>query len=370
MIGDILERALSGERLSVDDGVRLFESDDIHAIGSAANQIRRRLHGDKTYYIVNCHINYTDICVNQCKFCAYSRREDDPRGYVMSAEEAVAKAAEHNERLKFSEIHIVGGCHPKLRLEYYTNLLSSLRSAFPDAHLQAFTAVEIAHIANVEGADVPSVLKELKAAGLGSIPGGGAEIFDPGVRAATCPEKLPGDRWLDVMRQAHELGIRSNATMLYGHVETHRQRIEHMARIREVQDRTGGFLTFIPLKFHPCNTQLPCGHQSAVDDLKTYAISRLMLDNVAHVKAFWIMLGVKLSQVALSFGADDFDGTVVEEKITHRAGATTPLALSIPEIRALIEETGTVAVERNTLYEPVVRDSEIPDQVTWDEVTR
>jgi aminodeoxyfutalosine synthase len=355
MIRGILDKALSGERLSVDDGARLFESDDLHAIGSAANEIRRRLHGNRTYYIVNCHINYTDICTNHCKFCAYSRREDDPSGYVMSAEDAVAKASEHWDKLRFSEIHIVGGCHPTLRLDYYTNLLSSLHRAFPDAHLQAFTAVEIAHIAEVEGTDVPTVLKELQAAGLGSIPGGGAEIFDPDVRAATCPEKLPGDQWLGVMRQAHELGIKSNATMLYGHVETHRQRVEHMAGIRELQDRTGGFLTFIPLKFHPHHTELVASNQSAIDDLKTYAISRLMLDNVPHVKAFWIMLGVKLSQVALSYGADDFDGTVVEEKITHRAGATTPLALSIPDINALIEETGAVPIERDTLYNEVAR---------------
>lgn len=355
MIEGILDKALSGGRLSVEDGVRLFESDDLHSIGSAANQIRRRLHGDRTYYIVNCHINYTDICKNQCKFCAYSRREDDPRGCVMSAEEAVAKASEHWDRLKFSEIHIVGGCHPKLRLDYYTGLLTSLHRAFPDAHLQAFTAVEIAHIAEVEGLDVATVLRELKAAGLGSIPGGGAEIFDPEVRAATCPEKLPGDGWLDVMRQAHEMGIRSNATMLYGHVESHRQRVEHMVRIRDLQDLTGGFLTFIPLKFHETNTELAAANQSTIDDLKTYAISRLMLDNVQHIKAFWIMLGVKLSQVALSYGADDFDGTVVEEKITHRAGATTPLALSISDIKALIEETGTVPIERDTLYNEVSR---------------
>jgi len=242
-----------------------------------------------------------------------------------------------------------------LRLGYYTALLGSLRAAFPDVHLQAFTAVEIAHIAHVEQMDVSSVLKELRSAGLGSIPGGGAEIFDPEVRAATCPEKLPGDQWLDVMRQAHELGIKSNATMLYGHVESHRQRVEHMIKIREMQDLTGGFLTFIPLKFHETNTELAASNQSAIDDLKTYAIARLMLDNVPHIKAFWIMLGVKLSQVALSYGADDFDGTVAEEKITHRAGATTPIALSIPEIKALIEETGSVPIERDTLYNEVSR---------------
>lgn len=358
-VADILERALAGERLSFEEGVRLFESNDLAAIGAAANEIRRRWHGKNTYYVVNCHINYTDVCRNNCRFCAYSRRQDDPRGYVMSAEEVLRRASEHYERLKFTEIHLVGGCHPSLRLDYYIGLLCLLRQAFPDVHLQAFTAVEIANIAFVEGLDVSSVLRSLKDAGLGSIPGGGAEVFDPEVRTELCPEKLPGEEWLNVMREAHGLGIRSNATMLYGHIESYRQRVEHMIAIRELQDRTGGFLTFIPLKFHQQNTQIPLSsiRQSAVDDLKTYAVARLLLDNVPHIKAFWIMLGIKLAQVALSFGVDDFDGTVVEEKITHRAGAVTPQGLTVSDIRALIEETGGAAVERNTLYAKVTRDA-------------
>lgn len=356
-VGDILRSVLDGDRLSVDDAVRLFESDDIAAIGAAANEVRRRWHRDRTYYVVNCHINYTDICRNRCKFCAYSRGEDDPAGYVMSVDEVVSRAEEHHARLKFTEIHIVGGCHPLLPLSYYTDMLTALRSRFPDVHLQAFTAVEIANIARVEELPVRDVLRELKNAGLGSIPGGGAEVFDSRVRAELCPEKLSGEEWLDVMREAHKMEIRSNATMLYGHIESYRERAAHIAAIRELQDRTGGFLAFIPLKFHQANTGIDqrAIRQSAIDDLKTYAISRLMLDTVPHIKVFWIMLGLKLAQVALNFGADDFDGTVVEERITHRAGAQTPEGLPVSEIRALIEETGTVPVERDTVYSGVVR---------------
>jgi len=357
-VGDILQRALDGERLSVDDGVQLFESDDLAAIGAAANEIRRRLNGDRTYYVVNRHINYTDVCVNRCAFCAFSRSEDDPDAYLLSVEEIVDRAADLYEQMKFTELHIVGGLHPDLGLGYYTDMLGALKSRFPNVHLQAFTAVEIAHIAEVSEWSVPEVLTELKQAGLGSIPGGGAEVFDPRVRAAICPEKMSGRDWLDLMRDAHGLGIKSNATMLYGHVETYRERVEHIVTIRELQDETGGFMAFIPLKFHPSNTRL--GHLakplSAVEDLKVYAVSRLLLDNVPHIKVFWIMLGLKLGQVALSFGADDFDGTVVEEKITHRAGATTPESLSVDELVRLIRETGTVPVERDTVYDEVTRD--------------
>jgi len=357
-VGDVLRRALDGRRLSAEDGVRLFASDDLPAIGAAADEMRRRRTGARTYYVVNRHINYTDICVNRCAFCAFSRSADDPEAYVMSVDEVVARAAAFYDAMRFTELHLVGACHPNLPFDYYTGMLSALKSRFPDVHVQAFTAVEIAHIARLAGMSVREALVELRNAGLGSIPGGGAEVFAGRVRAALCPEKLPAEGWLDVMREAHLLGIKSNATMLYGHVESDRERVEHMVALRELQDRTGGFMAFIPLKFHPANTRVQgkLRTQSAADDLKVYAISRLMLDNIPHVKVFWIMLGIKLAQVALSFGADDFDGTVVEEKITHRAGAATPEALTPAEIRALIEETGTVPVERDTLYNEVIRD--------------
>ena len=357
-VGEILRRALEGERLSVEDGARLFECDDLHAIGAAANEVRRRRHENRTYYVVNRHINYTDVCRNRCAFCAFSRSVGEPDAYVMSIDEIVDRAAALHDRMRFTELHIVGGCHPDLPLEYYTGMLSALKSRFADVHLQAFTAVEIANVADVAGMSVRDVLAALREAGLGSIPGGGAEVFGERVRSRLCPEKLGSEQWLAVMREAHSLGIKSNATMLYGHIETDRERVEHMAALRELQDSTGGFMAFIPLKFHPANTRVAgeLRKQSAIDDLKVYAISRLMLDNVAHVKVFWIMLGIKLAQVALSFGANDFDGTVVEEKITHRAGAATPEALTVAEIRRLIEETGTVPTERNTLYQEVMRD--------------
>jgi len=354
---DILHRALDGQRLSVDDGVRLFESSDVHAVGAAANEVRRRLHGDRTYYVVNRHINYTDICRNHCRFCAFSRVEGADGAYLMSVDEVVDRAARYHDEMRYTELHIVGGCHPSLPLSYYTDMLSALRSRFPGVHIQAFTAVEIANMADIAGFSVRDTLVALRDSGLGSIPGGGAEVFSSRVRAATCPEKLTGDDWLAVMREAHKLGINSNSTMLYGHIETPRERVEHMLRLRELQDETGGFLTFIPLKFHAANTQMADVHPkaNAIDDLKTFAVARLMLDNIPHVKVFWIMLGVKLAQVALSFGADDFDGTVVEEKITHRAGAATPEGLTVRELLSLISETGTRPVERDTLYREVTR---------------
>lgn len=351
-VGDVLGRVMDGERLSIEDGVRLFESDDITAIGAAANEIRRRLNGNLAYYVVNRHINYTDICKNRCRFCAFSRDQGDSDAYAMSVQQIVEQAESEWQRMRYSELHIVGGLHPTLPLSYYTDMLSSLSQRLPTIHIQAFTVVEIAHIAEIARISVREALAALKDAGLGSIPGGGAEVFSPRVRSIVCPEKMPGSKWLEVMREAHSLEIKSNATMLFGHVETHRERIEHMAALRELQDETGGFMTFIPLKFHAANTDLTdlASTTSALDDLKLYSISRLMVDNIPHLKVFWIMLGLKLAQTALSFGADDFDGTVVEEKITHRAGAKTPEGLTVADIKRLIEETGLIPTERDTVY--------------------
>lgn len=356
-VADVLDRALNGERLTAEDGLRLFASDDLHAIGLAANEIRHRINGNRTYYVVNRHINYTDICKNRCTFCAYSRGEDDSDAYAMSVDEVLARAGAYYDEIKFTELHIVGGLHPTLPLSYYTDMLSGIRDRFPGVHVQAFTAVEIAHIANIAGLSIRDTLATLRDAGLGSLPGGGAEVFSERVRDVICPEKMPASDWLNVMQQAHELGIKSNSTMLYGHMETVQEQIDHMLALRDLQDKTGGFMTFIPLKFHPENTKLAhlAAKRSSVDDLKLYAISRLMLDNIPHIKVFWIMLGLKLAQVALSYGADDFDGTVVEEKITHRAGATTPEGLTVADLIRLIEETGTVPVERDTIYNEVRR---------------
>jgi aminodeoxyfutalosine synthase len=358
-IGDIVEKVEQGTRLDFDDGVRLFESDDLLAIGWAANLLRRRLNGDRTYYIVNRHINYTNVCRNRCRFCAFSKSEGEPGAYTMSVEEVIRKAEDARQsRIKsgITELHIVGGLHPDLPFSYYIEMLSELKRRMSDVHLQAFTAVEIDHLARIAGLSIRETLTELRDAGLGSLPGGGAEVFSPRIRQELCAEKLSSEAWLSVMRTAHGLGIRSNATMLYGHIETAEERIDHLLRLRELQDETGGFLTFIPLAFHPKGTDLNgIRKPSGIDDLKMIAISRLMLDNFPHIKVFWIMLGLKLAQVALHFGADDFDGTVVEEKITHAAGADTPEGLSVGEILRLITETGTVPVERDTLYNEVKR---------------
>ncbi len=354
-LDDIVAKVERGERLNFEDGLRLFHSQDIHTIGHLANIVRERKNGNRAYYILNRHINYTNICKNRCKFCAFSRDKGEDGAYVMEMEEILDKA-EDVIKEGSTEIHIVGGLHPELKFDYYVKMLGELHQRYPEVHLQAFTAVEIAHLAEVSNLTVRSVLEELKNAGLGSLPGGGAEVFSPQTREQVCPEKLSGDGWLDVMRQAHEVGLRSNATMLYGHVETAEDRINHLIKLRELQDETGGFMSFIPLAFHPKNTGLSnLSGTTAMLDLKTLAIGRLMLDNFDHVKAFWIMLGVKLAQVSLSFGVDDIDGTVVEEKITHSAGADTPEALSVSELVGLIKEAGREPVERDTLYNAVNR---------------
>lgn len=387
-IADIAAKVEAGERLTFEDGVRLFNSPELAAVGYLADIVRRRKNGDRTYYVVNRHINYTDICKNRCKFCAFSRNIGEDGAYAMTVPEVVEKAEAYYDYLKFTELHIVGGLHPKLPFEYYTGMLSSLRDRFPKVHLQAFTAVEIKHLSEIGGFTVEEALLRLKDAGLGSIPGGGAEVFASHARNEICPEKISGEEWLSVMLTAHSLGIRSNATMLYGHVETVEERVDHLIRLREGQDAAlqtlrqaqgdskgaqgdmvraaggiggaqgdVGFMAFIPLRFHPMHTRLSHITQppSGMDDLKMIAISRLMLDNFEHIKVFWIMFGLKLAQVALSFGADDFDGTVVEEKITHRAGAETPEGLTVEDIRRMIRETGTLPVERDTIYREVTR---------------
>ncbi|MBV6466132.1 MAG: Aminodeoxyfutalosine synthase [Anaerolineales bacterium] len=352
---DILQKAAEGKRLNFEDGVRLFRSNDILPIGHTANIVRERKNGNKAYYITNRHINYSNICKNRCKFCAFSREKEAPGSYEMALDEILEKALAATEG-GATEFHIVGGLHPDLPFDFYVKMIREIHESCPNVHIQAFTAVEIEHLSQIARLSVRQILMALKEAGLGSLPGGGAEVFSPKIREQLCPEKLSGEGWLRVMREAHSLGLRSNATMLYGHVETPEDRISHLIKLRELQDETGGFLTFIPLAFHPKNTELSnSSGTTALLDLKVIAISRLMLDNFDHIKAYWIMLGIKLSQVALGFGVDDIDGTVQEEKITHAAGAETPEALSIREIIKLIEEAGREPVERDTLYNPVKR---------------
>jgi aminodeoxyfutalosine synthase len=354
-LGRIAEKVEEGGRLGLEEAIRLYESDDLLLLGQMANTVKERKSGNKAYYIVNRHINYTNVCKNRCRFCAFSKEKNQPEGYTMGVEEVLEEARGVVEQ-GATEIHIVGGLHPHLGLDYYLKVLSGLRERFPRIHLQAFTAVEVAHIAERAGLTVRDTLKELVQAGLDSLPGGGAEVFSSRIRKELCPDKLSGEGWLAVMRQAHELGLRSNATMLYGHLETPLERIKHLLALRELQDETGGFMSFIPLAFHSDNTSLQeLPRTTAHLDLKTLAISRLLLDNFPHIKAFWVMLGVKLAQVSLSVGVDDIDGTVVQEKITHSAGADTPEELSVEEIVRLIKEAGREPVERDTLYRRVIR---------------
>jgi aminodeoxyfutalosine synthase len=349
-LGDILEKVEAGQRLSIDDGLRLFNNKNILAIGYLADIVRRRLNGDKAYFIYNQHINYSNICINLCKFCAFGREKESELAYEMSVEEVKEKVrARLSEPI--TEIHMVGGIHPELPFNYYLELLRGIKEVRPEVHIQAFTCVEIAHLADRAGDTIEETLKQLIDAGLGSLPGGGAEVFSPRIRQLTCEKKITGAKWLEIAKTAHRLGLRTNATMLYGHIETIDERLEHLAALRVAQDETNGFLAFIPLAFHPKNTALSdLSNTTGINDLKNIAVARLFLDNFPHIKAYWVMIGPKLAQIALSFGADDMDGTVKEEVITHMAGADTDQAIGSTTLVKLIKEAGRIPVERDTLY--------------------
>jgi aminodeoxyfutalosine synthase len=347
---DILDKVESGVRLTAEDGLRLYRCDDILAVGYLADQIRRRINGDKAYFIYNQHINYSNICTNLCKFCAFGKDRDSSLAYQMSVDEVKNKVRERLDE-PITEIHMVGGLHPDLPFDYYLELLRGIKEIRPEVHIQAFTCVEIAHLAELAGKPVAETLELLQEAGLGSLPGGGAEVFNPRIRKLTCEKKLPGDQWLQVAKTAHRQGLRTNATMLYGHIETMEERVEHLLALRDAQDETGGFLAFIPLAFHPKNTEMSeLGKTTGIDDLKNIAVARLLLDNFPHIKAYWVMIGPKMAQIALSFGADDMDGTVKEEVITHMAGAETDQAIGSSTLIRLIKEAGRLPVERDTLY--------------------
>ncbi|MDA8234041.1 MAG: aminofutalosine synthase MqnE [Clostridia bacterium] len=351
-LADILTKVEAGERLSREDGIRLMESNDILMLGYMADMVRKSKHGDRVYFIVNKHINHTNICKARCKLCAFGKDADDPGAYLMTLDEVEAKAKECQGK-RISELHIVGGLHPDLNLEYFEEMLQRVSRVLPGVHIQAFTAVEIDYFAETSGLTPKEVLQRLQDAGLGSMPGGGAEIFSSRVRNLICEKKISGDRWLEIMEAAHSLGMRTNATMLYGHVETTEERIDHLIKLRELQDRTGGFLTFIPLAFHPRNTQLEelnLSRTTGYEDLKVLAVARLMLDNFDHIKAYWVMIGPKLAQVSLAFGANDLDGTVIEERITHAAGGDTGQSLTKSEMVKMIKGAGRVPIERDTLY--------------------
>jgi aminodeoxyfutalosine synthase len=347
----IAAKVLAGERLSREDGVTLYSSTDLIGIGQMADHVRREKNGDTVYFMVNRHINPTNICRNRCKFCAFARSEGEEGAYEMTLE-TIVEAAREGAADGAYEIHIVSGLHPDWSYEFYIDMVRRVRDAVPDhVIVQAFTAVEIEHMAIIAGKPTLEVLRDLKAVGLDALPGGGAEIFSDRTRAAAWEKKTSSDVWLRIHGEAHSLGISTNCTMLYGHIETHEERVDHLVRLREQQDKSGGFLAFIPLAFHPANTEMAeLPSTTGFDDIKTLAIGRLMLDNIPHVKAFWIMLGLKVAQLSTVFGVDDLDGTVVEERITHMAGATTPEALSKDDLVAMIAETGHKPVERDTLY--------------------
>jgi aminodeoxyfutalosine synthase len=355
-LATIREKIAAAERLSFDDGVFLHDEADPLTLGELANLVRERKNGNFTYYNVNTHLNATNVCVYRCTFCAFRADLRSTKGYVMS-DEQILERADEAERRGATEMHIVGGLHHQLPYDWYLNVVRIIHREHPRLHLKAYTAVEWDWFARLTGRSTRDLLQEFKDAGLGSLPGGGAEIFHPEVRDKICEHKADADSWLRIHREAHSLGLRSNATMLYGHIEQTRHRIDHMIRLRELQDETGGFQTFIPLAFHPENTGLShLTKASGLMDLRIMAVSRLMLDNFPHIKAYWVMLGIQTAQIALSFGADDLDGTVVHEKIYHDAGSDSPQELTVSEIRRLIEEAGRIPVERDTLYSEVLRD--------------
>lgn len=355
----IEDKIRHGERITEEEAISLFYTSDVHALGRMTEYVRRRWNGNKAYYIVNRHINYSNVCIDSCRFCAFAKTAGEQDSFTYSIDDMLARA-EEGEAQGATEFHIVGGLHPDLPYEYYLQLMQTLKSRFPQVHLKCFTAVEISHLSKLSGRSIRHVLEDLIDAGLGSLPGGGAEMFSERVRDKICPGKLYVDEWLEVHRTAHSLGLRSNATMLYGHIETPEEIVDHLARLRPLQDETGGFLTFIPLRFQSKNTRLEGVMCTGLKDLKVHAVSRVYLDNFPHIKSYWTMLGVKTAQVMLRFGADDFDGTVVDEKIVHMAGSKSPKLLPVSTIRRLIEEAGREPVERDTLFQPIRRTAPLP----------
>ncbi len=353
-LAPIRARVLAGQRLSREDGRALFATPDLNALGALANFVNETLNGDRATFTYNRHLNYTNVCAYRCMFCAFRRDGDETDAVVMDMDFVRNKLrTEFTDTMK--EVHIVGGINPALPFRYYTDLLATIKAERPNLHVKAFTMIELDAMAQVSGLPLERVLAELRAAGLDSCPGGGAEVLSPRVHRKLYREKLPPERWIATCRAVHAAGLHTNATMLFGHIETLDERLDHMLAIRAIQDETGGFLQFIPLLFHPDHTPLErLGKTTGVDALRTIAVARLMLDNVPHVKAYWIMLGQKIAQVALRYGADDIDGTVEEEHITHDAGGATPQGLNTAQLAALIREAGRVPVLRDTLYTELV----------------
>jgi aminodeoxyfutalosine synthase len=358
-LGEIAEKVFNSERLTREDGLALYQAPDLHLVGALANHVRERLHGDRAYFNVNQHINYTNICNKLCRFCAFQRLPKQEGAYVMSPEVIAGKIREQLSE-PVTEVHMVAGIHPKLDYDYYLDILRAVKETRPSIHIKGFTMIELMQIAHVAGKPLAEVLPELIEAGLGSCPGGGAEVFADRVHMEGYHLKNTGDQWIETARTVHEAGLRSNCTMLHGHIETIEERIDHLDRLRLLQDETGGLQTYIPLSFHPENTEwshLP--GPTALDELREIAVGRLMLDNIPHVKSYWIMLGIPIAQLALSYGSDDVDGTVVEERIYHDAGATTPQEVKRAELIQWIRDAGREPVERDTLYNVIWEEREL-----------
>ena len=369
-LAEIEAKVLGGGRVDFDEAVYLDEHADLFTLGRMANTIREAKNGNLAFYNTNIHLNPTNVCVYRCKFCAFRSDLKNPKGYVFEDAAIQERAREAHEN-GATEIHIVGGLHHQKPFDWYVDVIRLVHEAAPELNIKGWTAVEINWFARLTKKPYEWILKELQAAGLGSLPGGGAEIFEESVRSQLCEHKADSDKWLEIHGTAHDLGIRSNATMLYGHVEEAKHRVDHLMRLRDLQDRTGGFQTFIPLAFHPENTELShIPKPGGLTDLRTIALARVVLDNFDHIKAYWIMLSEKIAQTALAFGADDLDGTVVHETIYHEAGATTPEGLTPEQIRAMIREAGREPVERDTLYREVKRDPAQPKRFTIGEPIR
>lgn len=359
-IEEIEQKVLAGERLSFDEGVFLDEQVDVLTLGRLANIVRQRKNGNFAFYNTNIHLNPTNVCIYRCRFCAFRADLRDEKAYTFT-DDMVRDRVLEAKRDGATEIHVVGGLHHQKKFDWYLNLIRVIHETWPDLHIKAWTPVEIHWFSHMTKQPYEWVLNELKQVGLGSLPGGGAEIFHPEVRDLICEHKADSDNWFKIHDIAHRMGLKSNATMLYGHIEKARHRVDHLVRLREQQDKSGGFQTFIPLAFHPGNTKMSdLQKPSGVMDLKVIALSRLMLDNFDHIKAYWIMLGEQIAQTALAFGADDIDGTVVHELIYHDAGATTPEGLTVEQLHRMIREAGRDPVERDTLYREVLRDASNP----------
>ncbi len=331
----------------------LYESRDLIGKARLADYVRRRRHGRSAYFVYNQHLNYTNVCINRCRFCAFSKDKEVSGAFTLTMDQIRERLSERLDE-PIRELHVVGGINPSLPFTYYLELVQTIKEMRPSATIKAFTAVEIDHFTKISGLSTEGVIRELQASGLGMMPGGGAEVMNERIRQTLFPQKIGKERWIEVVETAHRCGVTSNATMLYGHIETPAERVAHLIRLRELQDRTGGFSAFIPLAFHSKNTELSHLPQTtAFDDLSNIVVARLLLDNFDHIKAYWVMIGEKLAQIALSFGADDLDGTIIEEKISHMAGATSAIGLTSDQMRALISGAGFIPVERDSFYQPV-----------------